>query len=77
MHTATVGWVDSVCLTKVTKLAGKKEKETFFTIWTSWVSKDTEFNVDFKNINPYCNLEIRFSGKTFNVNFVTKVSLYF
>jgi hypothetical protein len=22
-----------------------------FTIWTSWVSKDTEFDVDFKNIN--------------------------
>jgi hypothetical protein len=23
----------------------------FFTIWTSWVSKDAEFYVDFKNIN--------------------------
>jgi hypothetical protein len=23
----------------------------FFTIWTSWVSKDGEFYVDFKNIN--------------------------
>jgi hypothetical protein len=23
----------------------------FFTIWASWVSKDAEFYVDFKNIN--------------------------
>jgi hypothetical protein len=23
----------------------------FFTIWTSWISKDAEFYVDFKNIN--------------------------
>jgi hypothetical protein len=26
-------------------------KKNFFTIWTSWVSKDAEFYVDFKNIN--------------------------
>jgi hypothetical protein len=26
-------------------------KKFFFTIWTSWVSKDAEFYVDFKNIN--------------------------
>jgi hypothetical protein len=28
----------------------------FFTIWTSWVSKDAEFDVDFKNTNlPWQN----------------------
>jgi hypothetical protein len=28
-----------------------KGPKFFFPIWTSWVSKDTEFHVDFKNIN--------------------------
>jgi hypothetical protein len=26
-------------------------KKNFFTIWTSWVSKDAEFYIDFKHIN--------------------------
>jgi hypothetical protein len=29
----------------------KGKKNFFFTIWTSWVSKDAEFYVDLKNIN--------------------------
>jgi hypothetical protein len=28
-----------------------KSPTFFFTIWTSWVSKDAEFHVGFKNIN--------------------------
>jgi hypothetical protein len=28
-----------------------KGPKIFFTIWTSWVSKDAEFYVNFKNIN--------------------------
>jgi hypothetical protein len=28
-------------------------KKSFFTIWNSWVSKDAEFYVDFKNLNLY------------------------
>jgi hypothetical protein len=41
-----------------------------FIIWGLWVSKDAEFNEDFKNINlvtkcPLSSVEIRFSGITF------------
>jgi hypothetical protein len=29
------------------------EVKIFFTIWGIWVSKEAEFNVDFKNIDLY------------------------
>jgi hypothetical protein len=34
-----------------------KGQKTFFTIWTSWVSKDAKLYIDFKNIN------LHYSGK--------------
>jgi hypothetical protein len=50
-----LGWVDIGTGTKVplkfVTYISKVTKKSVLTQWTSWVSKDAEFYVDFKNIN--------------------------